>query len=189
MGPFGSVKFTIEELPSELQIRRSQNPGWIERFLAPAAVLPLFVIGWFWQKPVLIVAASGLILLLVINWAWNHPSVLRVLPDRLITSVYLWNQTETAISDIQSMRWLRGEIFVENADPDGLYVLCAGRCKCVLPLVSRKQAKAATDAISRKFPKYPINVAVLGSLGFEAPPEMTAFTFPSHAEIDANEKT
>ena len=115
--------------------------------------------------------------------------MLRVLPDRLITSVYLWNQTETALSDIESIRWLRGEIFVESGDPDGLYVSCAGRCKCILPLVSQKQAKVATDAISRRFPKYPINVPVPGSLWFEVPPDMTAFIPPGHTELDANERT
>jgi hypothetical protein len=166
MKPFGSVEFTIQELPSELRIRHLRHAGWIERFLAPAMVPLLGMMGWFWQKPSLIVTASGLVMLLIIRWAWDHPSTLRVLPDRLITSVYLWNQTETALSDIQSMQWLRGEIFVENGDPDGLYVSSQGRCKCVLPSVSQKQGKAATDAISRKFPKYPINVPVPGSLWF-----------------------
>jgi len=87
------------------------------------------------------------------------------------------------------MQWLRGEIFVENGDPDGLYVSCAGRCKCVLPLISKQQAMAATDAITRKFPKYSIDVPVPGSLWFEAPPDMTAFTLPTPAELDANKKT
>lgn len=184
MRPLGSVEFTIEELPFELQIRRFRQAGWVERFLAPAAVPPLFVVGWFWQKPGLIVAGAGLIFVLIFLWAWNHASVLRVLPDKLITSVFLWNQTETALSDVQSMQWLRGEIFVENGDPDGLYVSCAGRCKCVLPLISQIQGKAATDAISRKFPNYPINAPVPGSLWFEAPPDMTAYTLPSRAEFD-----
>ena len=188
MRPLGSVEFTIEELPSELQIRRLRHASWVERFLVPAAVPPLFVIGWFWQKPGLIMAGGGLIILLIFFWAWNHPSVLRVLSDRLITSVYLWNQTETALSDIQSVQWLRGEIFVENGEPDGLYVSCAGRCKCILPLVSQKEAKAATDAIMRKFPKYPIDVPVPGSLWFEMPPDMTAFALPSHTGLDANKK-
>ena len=133
-------------------------------------------------------AGGGLIILLIFFWAWNHLSVLRVLSDRLITSVYLRNQTETALSDIQSVQWLGGEIFVENGEPDGLYVSCAGRCKCILPLVSQKEAKAATDAILRKFPKYPIDVPVPGSLWFEMPPDMTAFALPSHTGLDANKK-
>jgi hypothetical protein len=189
MRPFGSVEFTIQELPSELQISRLCHAGWIERILAPAAVPPLVAIGWFWQKPLLIVAASGLVMLLIFRWAWGHPSTLRVLSDRLITSVHLWNQTETALSDIATVQWLRGEILVENGDPDGLYVSCAGRCKCVLPLISKQQARAATDAITRKFPKYPIDVPVPGSLWFEAPSDMTAFTLPTPAELDANKKT
>ena len=189
MRPLGSVEFTIEELPTELRIRYLRHAGWVERILALAAVPLLVVIGWFWQKPSLIVAASGLLMLLIFRWAWGHPSTLRVLPDRLITSVYLWNQTETTLSDIQSMQWLRAEIFVEGGDPDGLYVSCAGRCKCVLPLISKQQAKAATDAITQKFPKYPIDVPVPGSLWFEAPSDMTAFTLPSPAELDANKKT
>jgi hypothetical protein len=61
-------------------------------------------------------------------------------------------------------------MFVENGDPDGIYVACAGRCKCVLPLVSKEQAKAATDAISRRFPTYPVNVPVPGSLGLRRLP-------------------
>jgi hypothetical protein len=48
---------------------------------------------------------------------------------------------------------------------------------------------AATDAITRKFPKYSIDVPVPGSLWFEAPPDMTAFTLPTPAELDANKKT
>lgn len=147
------------------------------------------MIGWFWEKPVLIFAAGCLTVFLIIQWAWKHPSVVRVLPDRLITSVYLWNQTETALSDIQTMQWLRGEVFAENGDPDGLYVLCSGRCKCVLPLISQKQAKAATDAISRKFPKYPIDVPIPGSRWFEAPPDMTAFTLRTSSELDAHKNS
>jgi hypothetical protein len=189
MRPFGSLEFTIQELPTELWISRLRHAGWIERILAPAVVPPLVAIGWFWQEPLLIVAASGLIGLLIFRWSWGHPSTLRVLSGRLITSVYLWNQTETALSDIATMQWLRGEIFVENGDPDGLYVSCAGRCKCVLPLISKQQAMAATDAITRKFPKYSIDVPVPGSLWFEAPPDMTAFTLPTPAELDANKKT
>jgi len=182
MGPLGALEFTIVELPDELQIKRVRHAGWIERILAPALVPALMVIGWFWQKPVLIVGASGLLMLLIFRWAWGRPSVLRVLPDRLITSVYLWNTMETALADIDTMQWLRGEMFVENGDPDGLYVSCAGRCKCVLPLVSKEQAKAATDAISRRFPKYPVNVPAPGSLCFKEPPDMTASTLPGPNE-------
>ena len=137
MRPFGSVEFSIEELPSELRIRHFRQAGWVERILVPTAVPLLGVVGWFWQKPSLVLAPGGVLTLLIFRWAWGHPSTLRVLPDRLITSVYLWNQTETTLSDIQSMQWLRAEIFVEAGDPDGLYVSCAGRCKCVLPLMSK----------------------------------------------------
>jgi hypothetical protein len=127
MRPLGSLEFTIVELPDELQIKRVRHAGWIERILAPALVPALMVIGWFWQKPALIVGASGLLMLLIFRLAWGHPSVLRVLPDRLITSVYLWNTMETVLTDIETVQWLRGEMFVENGDPDGLYVSCAGR--------------------------------------------------------------
>ena len=89
---------------------------------------------------------------------------------------------ETVLTDIETVQWLRGEMFVENGDPDGLYVSCAGRGKCVLPFVSKEQAKAATDAISRRFPKYPVNVPVPGSLWFKAPPDMTSFTLPGPNE-------
>jgi hypothetical protein len=188
MRPLGSVEFTVDERDSEVQVRSFRRAGWVERFLAPAAVPPLFVIGWFWQKPELIAAGGGLIMLLLFLWAWGHPSELRVLPDRLITSVYLWKQTETTLSEIQSMQWLRGEIFVENGDPDGLYVLSSGRYKCVLPLISQKQAKVAIDAISQKFPNYPINVPVPGSQWFDVPLDRTAYTLPSQAELDANKK-
>jgi len=104
MGPFGSVEFTIQELPTELRISRLRHAAWIERILAPAVVPPLVAIGWFWQEPLLIVAASGLVGLLIFRWSWGHPSTLRVLSGRLITSVYLWNQTETALSDIATMQ-------------------------------------------------------------------------------------
>lgn len=185
MSPFGSVEFEVVELPYELRIRYGHHAGWIERSLAPALVPPLFVIGWFWQRPGVIVAAGALTVLLMFRWAWNHPSELTVLPDRLITSAYLWNRTETALTDIQSLQWLRGEIFAENGDPDGLYVSLAGNCRCVLPLVSQKQGKEATDAIKRRFPKYPVDVPVPGSLRFEVPLDMTAFTLPSPAELDS----
>jgi len=101
-------------------------------------------------------------MILIFSWAWGHPRTLRVLSDRLITTAYLWNQTETSLSDIETVQWLRGEIFVENGDPDGLYVSCAGRCKCVLPLISKQEAKVATDSIRRKFLEYPIEVPVPG---------------------------
>ena len=155
MKPFGSVEFNIEELPGELKICFVCHAGWIEAFLAPAAVPVFAVFGWFWQKPALIVGAGGLTVLLIARWAWNHQSVLRVLPDRLITSVYLWNSTETELSDIKNMLWRRGDPWWhELGEPAGLYVSCAGRWKCVLPLASREHASAAMEAISRKFPGY-----------------------------------
>jgi hypothetical protein len=188
MNPFGSVEFSIEELPAELRIRYARRAGWIERILAPAAVPVLMMVGWFWQKPSLIVLSGGLFAILIVRWAWSHQSVLRIMPDRLVTSVYLWNSSETSLADIETMQWLRGDVWSENGEPDGLYVSCAGRSKCVLPLICREQAKAATDAISRRFPAYPINVSIPGSLLFETPPDMTAFMLPSTAELDPDKK-
>jgi hypothetical protein len=190
MSPFGSVEFNIEELPAELRIRYIRHAGWIERILAPAAVPALGAIGWFGQRPELIMGAGALVMLLIFRWAWSHQSVLRVLPDRLISSVYLWNETEIALSDIESIKWLRRDFIDQRSNkyegPRGLYVWRAGCSKCVLPLVSEEQARAATDAIFRKFPKYPINVSVGGSSGFDAP--LTAFARPSSAELDSNNK-
>lgn len=133
------------------------------------------VMGWLWQKPFLVVSASGLFVILIVRWAWGHQSVLRVLPDRLISSVYLWNLTETALSDIETMEWLRGDFWSDPGTPHGIYISCAGRSKCVLPFVSKEQAKAATDAIFRKFPAYPINVPI-------------PFTLPNPADLDPNKK-
>ena len=165
MKPFGTVEFNIEELPRELKICLVHHAGWIEAFLAPSAVPAFAVIGWFWQKPVLIMSAGGLAVLLIARWAWKHKSVLRVLPDRLITSVYLWNSSEAALSDIENVQWLRGDPWwQEYGKPAGLYVSCAGLWKCVLPLVSREQAGAAMEAISRKFPGYRVGVPVPWSI-------------------------
>ena len=69
------------------------------------------VIGWFWQKPSLVLGAGMLFVVLLIRWAWGHPSVLRVLPDRLISSAHLWNSTETALSSIETMQWLRADLW------------------------------------------------------------------------------
>jgi hypothetical protein len=175
MEPLGSDEFSIEELPAELKIRYGHHAGWIERILAPLVVPALIAAGWFLQKPLLILGGSGLILILIFRWAWGHQSVLRVLPDRLIASSYLQNPAETALSDIQSMKWLRRDVLEKYSGPQGLYISCARLSKCVLPLVSEEQAKAATDAITRKFPKYPVNVPVPGSDYFEAPLDLTAF--------------
>jgi hypothetical protein len=175
MEPFGSDEFSIEDLPAELKIRYGRHAGWVERILAPVTVPALIAAGWFWQKPLLILGGSGLIMILIFRWAWGHQSVLRVLPDRLIASSYLQNSTETALSEIQSVKWLRRDMLKEYSGPQGLYISCGRGSKCVLPLVSEEQGKAATDAISRKFPKYPVNVPVPGSDYFEAPLDLSAF--------------
>jgi hypothetical protein len=189
MEPLGSEEFSIEELPAELKIRYGRHAGWVERILAPIAVPVLIAAGWFWQKPFPVLVGSGLIMVLTFRWAWGHQSVLRVLPDRLIASSYLQNSAEIALSEIESMKWLRRDALRRHSGPQGLYISYAGRSQCVLPLVSEEQAKAATDAISRKFPKYPVNVPVPGSDYFEAPLDLSAFTLPSQAELDSNEKT
>ncbi len=168
MRPLGSLEFSIVELPDELQIRRVRHAGWVERILAPAVVLALMVIGWFWQKPFLIVGATGLIMLLIFRWAWGHPSVLRVLPDRLIASSYFSNPKETPLSHIETIRWLHRDSWHDGAGPEGLYISNTGRRECILPLVSEEQARFATDAISRQFPRYPVNVPIPGSIWFEA---------------------
>ena len=129
MRPFGSVEFSIEELPAELQVRYVRHAGWIERILARAAVPALMAIGWFWQKPFLVAGAGGGFVVLLIRWAWGHQSVLRVLPDRLVTSAYLWNSTETALSSIETMQWLRADVWSGDGDDngrEGLYISCAG---------------------------------------------------------------
>src|SRR5258708_38250722 len=107
MKPLGSVEFSIEVLPDKLQIRYARHAGWIERIVAPVVVASSMVIGWFWQKPVLIAGASGLIILLILHWAWGHESVLRIFPDRLIASSYLRNTMETSLSSVQTIHWLR----------------------------------------------------------------------------------
>ncbi|HTW80461.1 MAG TPA: hypothetical protein VME23_13015 [Terracidiphilus sp.] len=160
MSPLGSIEFNIEQLPYELRIRYVRHAGWIERILAPAAAPALMAIGWFWQRPVMIVGAGGLAMLLIIRWAWGHESVLRVLPDRLVTSVYLWNPTETVLGTIESLYWFHPDLWEKHVGPTGLYVLCAGRGKCVLPLISEKQADAAIKAISIRFPNYPVKASI-----------------------------
>ena len=174
MKPLGSVEFTIEELPDKLQIRYARHAGWIERIVAPAVVASSMVIGWFWEKPVLIAGASGLIFMLLIRWAWGHESILRILPDRLIASSYLRNTMETSLSNVETIRWLRQYSPGDGVGVgEGLYISRAGRPECILPLVSEEQARAVTEAISRRFPEYPVNVPIRGSIWFEAPPDMT----------------
>lgn len=178
MAPFGSLQFNIVELRGELQIRYTRHTGWVERILAPMLVPILAMIGWFCQKPFLIVSAGVLLMFVIVRWGWGHWRVLRVLPDRLISSADVWKNREFKLSNIETIQWLRADVWTENGEPEGLYISCSGRAKCVLPL-TKEQAKAVTDAISRKFSNYPVNVPVPGSLWFEAPPDMTAFTLPA----------
>jgi len=163
MTPFGSIEFTIEELLSEVRIRRLRHPGWIEQIVAPVLVPLLVLIGWYGQFPSLIVAASFLTMSLIYGWAWKHSSTLRVLPDRLIASAYLWNKWEGALSDLHTIQWRSGAVFDENSGPSGLYVSCRGRSRCVLPHVSEEQARIAMHAILRKFPNYPMSASHLPS--------------------------
>jgi hypothetical protein len=155
MKALGSVEFSIEELPDELNIRYVRHAGWIERILAPAAVPVFAVVGWFWQRPVMIIGAGGVAVFLIARWAWGHESVLRVLPDRLVASVYLWSSRETALSEIQAMQWQPGDAWwTECGKPAGLYISRGGRWECVFPLASREQASDVLDAITRRFPRF-----------------------------------
>lgn len=155
MKALGSVEFTIEELPGELQIRCVRHAGWLGRILAPAAVPIFAIIGWFWQRPVLIIGAGGMAVLLMAGWARSRERLLRILPDRLVTSAYHRNSTETALSEIRGMQWQPGDPWWrEFGKPAGLYVACAGRWECVFPLVSKDYASAAMEAITRKFPAF-----------------------------------
>lgn len=169
MEPFGSIEFDIEDLSTEVRIRYARRSGWVERILAPIAIPILVALGWFLVKPILVLAASGLTIILIVRWAWAHPSELRVLPDRLIATSYLTNPMEIPLSEIESIKWLPRDVLVKYSGPCGIYVSCASGPKCVLPMVAKEQAKAATDAISKRFPAYPIGAAVPGSTWFEAP--------------------
>jgi hypothetical protein len=127
MKPLGSVEFSIEELPDKLQIQYARHAGWIERIVAPVVVASSMVIGWFWQKPVLIAGASALAILLIVHWAWGHESVLRIFPDRLIASSYLRNTIETSLSNVETIRWLREYSSDDGGVVEGLYISRAGR--------------------------------------------------------------
>jgi hypothetical protein len=189
MKPLGSVEFTIEELPDKLQIRYARHAGWIERIVAPVVVASSMVIGWFWQKPVLIAGASGLIILLILRWAWGHESVLRIFPERLIASSYLLDTIETSLSSVQTIRWLSQNSWDGEGVGEGLYISRAGLPECILPFASKEQAKAITDAISRLFPHYPVNKPIPGSIWFEELPDMTAFTIPSRTDPAPTKRT
>ena len=189
MKPLGSVEFSIEVLPDKLQIRYARHAGWIERIVAPVVVASSMVIGWFWQKPVLIAGASGLTIFLIMHWAHGHESVLRIFPDRLTASSYLRNTMEASLSNVETIRWLRQYSSEGGGSQEGLYISRAGRPECILPLVSEEQARAVTEAISRKFPEYPVNVPIPGSIWFEAPPDMTAFTIQRRTDPDSTKRT
>ena len=189
MRPLGSVEFSIEELPGELQVRYARHAGWIERFVGPAAAPLSIVIGWFWQKSVLITGGGMLIFLLIFRWAWGHESVLRIFPDRLIASSYLRNTKETSLSSVQTIQWLRQNSGDGEGVGEGLYISRAGLPECILPFASEEQAKVITDAISRLFPQYPVNKPIPGSIWFEALPDMTAFTIPSRTDPAPTKRT
>lgn len=167
MTALGSVELNIDELPGELQIRYSRHAGWIERIVAPAAVPILMVTGWFLQKPALILVASFLLVLLILRWAWGKESILRIFPDRLIASSYLSNSTETLLANVESIQWLGRWGGEGDGGPDGLYISCAGKPKCILPFISKERASAVIDAIFRRFPAYPINLPIPGSIWFD----------------------
>lgn len=188
MRPLGSVEFVIEELPGELQIRYSRHAGWIERIVAPAIAASSLVIGWFWQKPPLIMGGGVLIVFLIVRWAWGHESVLRVFPDRLIASSYFRNTKETSLSNIETIRWLRQDSS-DDGLVEGLYISRAGRPECILPLVSEEQARGVTEAISRKFPEYPVNVPIRGSIWFDVLPDWAASIIQIRNDLDPTKKT
>ena len=166
MTPLGSIEFSIEELPDELRIRYSRHAGWIERIVAPAAVPALMTIGWLRQQPVSIIGASVLFISLLVSWLAARERVLQVVADRLIASSYFSDEIEILRSNIEGIEWVGFGWFAEGRGPDGLYVRCAGRRTCIFP-VTEEKARAVLNTISRRFPKYPIDIP--GSHWWDSP--------------------
>jgi hypothetical protein len=177
---FGSVEFKIEELPSELRIRWVRHAGWIDWILAPAVPV-LMMIGWSFQEPVFIAVGGGLFIPVICLWGLNHAKVLRVFSDRLIYSNYIREPKEILLADVEVIRWRTWSSWNESAPPDGLYISRGGRLECILG-IGQKQARAVTNAISRKFPEFPVDLPVPGAAWFDELPDLSDFKAPANPD-------
>lgn len=173
---FGSIEFNVEDLPGELKIRYIRHAGWIDWIVTPAVPV-IITIGWFLEVPELIAVGGGLSVLVFALWGWNYARVLQVFPDRLIYSNFVRDPREISLADVLSIRWRSWSRWKENSPPDGLYISHGGRLECILPLASEKQARAVTDAISRKFPQYPVE-APAGAAWFDELPDISDLKAP-----------
>jgi len=180
MTMFGSVEFTIEELPGELRIRYGRHAGWIDWILA-SAVPVLVTIGWFLQEPVLIAVGGGLSVLVFALWGRNYGNALRVFPDRLVYSNFARDPREILLADVASIRWRTWSGWDENTPSDGLYISYSGRLECLLPLGSER-ARAVISAIYRKFPQWPVDVPA-GAAWFDELPDITDFKTPGDTDM------
>jgi len=107
----------------------------------------------------------------------------------LTYSSYFQDEKETLLTDVETIRWLgRYAPWINPGRQEGLYISCRGRGECILPLVTKEQARVVTSAISRKFPEYPVDVPIPGSAWFDALPDMTAFKMPSSTDLDPDKK-
>jgi hypothetical protein len=170
MRVFGHVEITTVDLPDELQFRMVREYGVFNVIFQ--AALTIYVLWWVWKWQadsvmglVPSLFAVIIILGLLANWFHGRTTTLRVTSRELVATGnlnrMLTTEVRVAAYEMEAIGYHMGG----EDEPSGLCTKRGWKHTCLLPGVSRKQARMITDAISLKFPQtYYVDHGLLSDL-------------------------
>jgi hypothetical protein len=169
MGLLGNVELKTTELPDALEFTVTREDALLETVAIPAITI-IVMWAFFWRTGNLwlrIVSGSAVgfaILAAIANRIQGGETKLRVTLDRVIAEGNLGQlfsaSVAVAMSDISSIGFYDGG----EDGISGLYVRHGWRLTLVLPRLSREQSQIVVEAMAKKFPEIPAEIALNCSL-------------------------
>jgi hypothetical protein len=159
MKALSNTELKIESFGDELQFTISRESGWIEIVVTSSVITAVGTYGLLRSS----VLSLGFCLVgigfVAFNWAQGPTTTFCVSNRRLFATGNLSKLSDADVSipasDVKSISWGSGP----DDGPTGIYVWHGqegSKCTCVLPGVSKKKAQGVTEAISKRFPQFPV---------------------------------
>ena len=168
MPAFSSTTLKIEDLGSEFQFTVTRKSGWVGLAVAYGLIATAITYGVLSQRYFFLMFGVVGAAATLVNWVKGPVTVLRVSDSRVLATGNLerWSDSDFEISadQVKSIGWSYGG----QQGNSGLFVshgLMGLGGTCVLPGLSKEQARQVTDAIALKFPRY--KLANVSAGGFE----------------------
>ena len=153
---FGSSSLETVDLETALEFRLTRASGWVDSFAGPVVVAIFFGVAWYRGSTVYGLIALLALIGMIFNWAHGRTTILRIGESKMVARGNLesWFTTEMVfdVNEITSMGWSAGG----EGDSGGIYISRGFVQSWVLPGVTEEQGRDVMDAVSARFPHFPV---------------------------------